>query len=65
MLSFLRQMKRQDTKDEIKGEEKMNTAIFRNKRWDIEKIMITTGMLAMELFGTIMLFCGILNIKII
>lgn len=43
----------------------MNTAIFRNKRWDIEKIMITTGMLAMELFGTIMLFCGILNIKII
>ena len=65
VLSFLRQMKRQDTKDEIKGEEKMNTAIFGNKRWDIEKIMITTGMLAMELFGTIMLFCGILNIKII
>lgn len=65
MLPFLQQIKLKDTKDEIKGEGKMNTAIFGNKRWDIEKIMITTGMLAMELFGTIMLFCGILNIKII
>ena len=43
----------------------MNTAIFGKRRWDVEKIMITTGMMAMELFGTVMLFCGIANIKII
>lgn len=43
----------------------MNTAIFRNKKWDLEKVMITTGMLAMELFGTVMFFCGLMNIRII
>lgn len=43
----------------------MNTAIFGKKRWDIEKIMITTGMFAIELFGTLMLFCGLLDIRII
>lgn len=65
MLFFLQHIKQRITKDENKGEKIMNTAIFRNKRWDIEKIMITTGMVAMELFGTLMLFCGIANIKII
>lgn len=43
----------------------MNTAKLRKKRWDIEKVMITAGMLMMEGFGTVMLFCGIMNIKIL
>ena len=43
----------------------MNTAKFRVRRWDVEKVMITAGMLMMEGFGTVMLFCGILDIKIL
>lgn len=65
MLFFLQHIKQATTKDEDKGEKMMNTAIFGKRRWDVEKIMITTGMMAMELFGTVMLFCGIANIKII
>lgn len=43
----------------------MNTMRLRQKRWDVEKVMITAGMLIMECFGTVMLFCGILDIKIL
>lgn len=43
----------------------MNTMKIRNKKMDVEKVMITAGMLFMECFGTIMLFCGILDIKIL
>jgi len=43
----------------------MNTARLRQRRWDVEKVIITVGMLMMEGFGTVMLFCGILDIKIL
>lgn len=43
----------------------MNTMRLRQRRWDVEKFMITAGMLIMEGFGTVMLFCGILDIKIL
>lgn len=43
----------------------MNTMRLRQRRWDIEKVMIAAGMFIMEGFGTVMLFCGILDIKIL
>lgn len=43
----------------------MNTARIKQRRWDVEKVMVTTGMLFMECFGTVMLFCGLLDIKIL
>ena len=43
----------------------MNSAKLRQRRWDVEKVIITAGMLMMEGFGTLMLFCGILDIKIL
>lgn len=41
----------------------MNTAVLRTIKWDVEKVLITTGMLFLEGAGMIMLICGILNIK--
>jgi len=43
----------------------MNTMRLKGRRWDVEKVMITAGMLFMECFGTVMLFCGIMDIKIL
>lgn len=43
----------------------MNTKGLRQIRWDIEKVIITAGMLMMEGFGTVMLVCGIMDIKIL
>ena len=43
----------------------MNTAKLRQRKLDVEKVMITLVMLMMEGFGTVMLFCGILDIKIL
>lgn len=43
----------------------MNMTALRQRRWDVEKVMITAGMLFMECFGTVMLFCGIMDIKIL
>ena len=43
----------------------MNTVRLGQRKWDVEKVMITATMLMMECFGTVMLFCGILDIKIL
>ena len=43
----------------------MNTIGMKQRKWDMEKVMITAGMLMMESFGIVMLFCGILDIKIL
>lgn len=48
-----------------KGEKSMNTTILQNTKWDIEKVLITAGMLFMEGFGMFMLICGMFNIKIL
>lgn len=42
----------------------MNTARLEFHKMNIEKIMITFGMVFMEGFGLVMLICGILGIKI-
>lgn len=41
----------------------MNTTVLKNRKWDIEKVVITSGMLFMEGAGMFMLICGMLNIK--
>ena len=47
------------------GENSMNTIRLYAKRIDLEKVMITAGMFAMEAFGVVTLFCGLMDIKII
>lgn len=43
----------------------MSTIRLGQRKWDVEKVMITAGMFIMESFGTVMLLCGILDIKIL
>ena len=42
----------------------MNTLRLNYNKTDLEKIMITLGMALMEASGAILLFCGLLDIKI-
>lgn len=42
----------------------METARFEFQKMDIEKVMITLGMAFMEVFGMVMLFCGVFGIRL-
>ena len=66
MISFLQHIRnRLRKKARDKGEKRMNTTVLQNSKWDIEKIVITAGMLFMEGAGMFMLICGMFNIKIL
>lgn len=38
---------------------------MKTKKADMGTIMVTAGMFLMECFGTVMLFCGIMDIQIL
>lgn len=42
----------------------MDTLRLNYRKIDLEKVMITLGMALMEASGIILLFCGLLDIKI-
>ena len=42
----------------------MNTLRLQYNKMDIEKMLITIGMAVMEVTGFVLLFCGLLDIKI-
>ena len=42
----------------------MNTLLLNYRKIDFEKVLITLGMAFMEVTGVVLLFCGLLEIKI-
>ena len=48
-----------------KGENSMKRVRVMTKKWNVEIVLIKTGMMVMEVFGMVMLYCGVMNIRII
>lgn len=65
LIFFLQKYETYRIKKRERRRKSMNTIRMKQRKWDLEKVMITAGMFMMESFGIVMLFCGILDIKIL
>ena len=54
-----------ETNESNKGENSMKTVRVKTNKWDVETVLITAGMMAMEVFGAVMLYSGVMKVIII